>query len=287
MMKTQEVPAKTILNPTSGFLQEGYTHTINLYRGCALGNSLCGTFCYAQHNYFVTKGRAWGSFLDVKMGFVEAYRHDYDGLKKPRVGAPQPLRIYMSSVTDPYPPQEKVLQHTRSLLAAMIERPPDLLVIQSHTPLVANDLDLLRELRTRCQLQVNITVETDYDSLPGFPRHMYPPQLRLAALGQVRLAGITAVGVVSPLLPLQDVREFATALEQVCDRVILDHYVIGDGSKNGLRTRKSGFPEMLTRAGFEHWNKLEVLAEVTAIFKEIFTDDSRITISRSGFNQTG
>src|SRR5262245_17717671 len=121
-MKVQEIPAHTILNPTSGFLDEGFTHTINLYRGCPLGNSLCGKFCYAQWNQFHTKGRAWGSFLDIKTDFRAAYRRDYDRIKHSamaataRKGQPRPLRIYMSSVTDPYSPWELSLRHTRELL---------------------------------------------------------------------------------------------------------------------------------------------------------------------------
>jgi hypothetical protein len=167
----------------------------------------------------------------------------------------------------------------------MIKRPPDLLVIQSHTPLVVDDLDLLRALQEKCQIQVNITVETDMETLPpSFPRHMYSPKARIAALGEVRAAGITSVGVVSPLLPLNDTRLFAQALERVCDQVILDHFLIGDGSPHGLRTRRSGFPQMLLEAGFEQWTRLEALREVEGIFREVFGDLSRIRISREGFN---
>ena len=54
-MQVQEVPVRSILNPTGGFWREGFTHTINLYRGCALGNSLCGTFCYAQWNAYAAE----------------------------------------------------------------------------------------------------------------------------------------------------------------------------------------------------------------------------------------
>jgi len=101
-MHLQEIPTQNILNPTGGFLKAGFTHTINLYRGCALANSLCGMYCYAQWNAYHTKGREWGGFLDVKAGFVEAYRLQYDRLKHPTRGEPKPLRIFMSSVTEPY-----------------------------------------------------------------------------------------------------------------------------------------------------------------------------------------
>src|SRR5262245_1490262 len=132
----------TILTPTGGFLAAGYTHTINVYQGCAFAGSLCGTFCYAQHNRWITQGRAWGLY-GAKRLVGEAYRRDYDRIKRPKRGEPKPLKIYMSSSTDPYLPQEKTLRLTRSLLDEMRARPPDVLVIQSHHPLVERDIDLI------------------------------------------------------------------------------------------------------------------------------------------------
>ena len=76
----------------------------------------------------------------------EAYRRDHDRIKRPRRGEPGPLRIYMSSSTDPYIPQEKTLRLTRALLEEMIERPPDVLVIQSHHTMVERDIDLIADL---------------------------------------------------------------------------------------------------------------------------------------------
>jgi hypothetical protein len=86
---------KTILTATGGFLGSGYTHTINLYHGCPFAHALCGAYCYAQHNFFVTKGRPW-HFYGVKRNVAHAYRLDYDALKRPRRGVPKPLRIYFS-----------------------------------------------------------------------------------------------------------------------------------------------------------------------------------------------
>jgi len=129
-------------------------------------------------------------------------------------------------------------------------------------------------------------VETDMETLPsGFPRHMYPPSARIAALAHVRNAGITAVGVVSPLFPLNDPRSFARALEASCNRVILDHYLLGDGSPGGLRTRQSRFPELLIAAGYARWTELDALREVEAIFKEVFSDPDHVGVSRAGFNR--
>jgi DNA repair photolyase len=285
-MVTLQIPTRTILNPTGGYLGEGFTHTVNLYRGCALGNSLCGLYCYAQWNPHHTLGRAWGSFLDVKTGVVEAYRAQYDRLKQPRTGPPKPLRVFMSSVTEPYPPQERAARRTRRLLEAMIERPPELLVLQSHTTLAVDDLALLQELHRKCQLQVNITIETDKASLPPpFARHAFAPAERIGALRTLREAGLCTVAAVSPLLPLDDPHRFARELERAAERVVLDHYLLGDGSREGQRTKQTRLPMLLERAGWTAWTSLARFEEIVAIFREVFGRDERVGVSRAGFNR--
>ena len=284
-MRTEQIPTRTILNPTGGFLGGGFTHTMNLYRGCALGNSLCGLYCYAQWNPHHTLGRPWGGFLDVKTEFLEAYRAQYDRLKRPPRGEPKPLRIFLSSVTEPYPPQERTARRMRRLLEEMVIRPPDLLVIQSHTPLVLDDLSVLQQLRERCGLQINITVETDQEQLPSpFPRHAYPPASRIAALRSLKEAGLFTVAAVSPLLPLNNPRRFARQLEAACDRVILDHYLLGDGSPNGQRTQQTRLPMLLTADGHAAWTDLEIFWDVVGLFREVF-GPQRVGVSRAGFNE--
>jgi DNA repair photolyase len=275
----------SILTPTSGFLAAGYTHTINVYQGCAFAGAMCGVFCYAQHNRWITRGRAWG-FYGAKKEVRDAYRREYDRIKRPRRSEPRALKIYMSSSTDPYLPQEKTLRLTRSLLEEMRQRPPDVLVVQSHHTLVERDMDLIGELATGCELWVSLTVETDVDSLPGFPPHASPPTRRLAALERFRAEGIRTQATISPLLPLANPRAFAWRLDAACDRVIVDHYLIGDGSPNGWRTRKTGFAERLEQAGFGEWNMLAKLWEVRDVLARVM-GASRVLVGCEGFNAVG
>src|SRR4051812_11019392 len=219
------VANRTILTPTSGYLASVFTHTINAYQGCAFAESLCGMFCYAQHNIWITRGRPWGLYA-AKAKVREAYRRDFDRIKHPRRGSPRPLRIYMSSSTDPYIPQEKSLGLTHGLLEEMRERPPDVLVIQTHHTMISRDLELVEDLSRLCELWVSITVETDMDPVPGFSRHASPPARRLEVLRAFRDRGISTQAAVSPLLPLVDPEGFARRLGEACDRVILDHYLI-------------------------------------------------------------
>lgn len=273
---------KTILTPTSGFLGPWFTHTINAYVGCAFAKTVCGTYCYAQHNFWITKGRSWGLY-GAKASVATAYQREYDRLKRPRRTAVRPLRIFMSSSTDPYVPQEQALGLTRGLLEAMLQRPPDAVVIQTHTTLIARDLDLIQELATRCQVRVSLTIETDQENLPGFPPHASSPAERVATLGRFREAGVPTQATASPLLPLANVTQFARTLGEVANRVILDHYLLGDGSPGGLRTKRTDFPQRLALAGLDEWNTLAKFWEVVDVFREILGED-RVLISQDGFN---
>ena len=53
------------------------------YSGCAFAGSVCGLFCYAQHDRNITKGRPWRLY-GAKKNAAAAYRVDYDRLKRPR-----------------------------------------------------------------------------------------------------------------------------------------------------------------------------------------------------------
>jgi DNA repair photolyase len=257
-----------ILTRTGGFLA-GFTHSLNPYRGCSYGKSLCGTYCYAPA---VTFRKEWGGPAEAKEGAAEAYRREIG--RERRRG---PVRIFCSSVTDPYVPQEKRMRITRRILEAMVEEPPEFLALQTHTPHPLRDLDLLRRLP--CAVQ--ITVETDRGSLPGFPPHAYAPAERLAALQRLKEEGLDAVGVVAPLLPLEDPERFAADLDRACTRVILDHYLIGDGA-NGARTKRRGLPALLERAGLGAWTRLEALDAFAEVCRRVL-GAGRVGISRDGF----
>lgn len=276
---------KGILTQTSGFLGPGYTHTVNAYLGCAFSGALCGTFCYAMHNLWITRGRPWALY-GAKRHTREPYRAEYDRLKRPRRGQPRPLRIYMSSSTDPYVPPEARLGLTRGLLEEMRERPPDVLVIQSHNTLIRRDFELILELSHRCELWVSLTVETNMDPVPGFPPHASRPARRLEVLKGFRERGVRTQATVSPLLPIADPKAFARKLDEACDRVILDHYLIGDGSPGGLRTKRTRFVDRLVEAGFSEWAELGKLWEVRDVMAAVL-GPGRVLVSQDGFNAVG
>jgi DNA repair photolyase/uncharacterized tellurite resistance protein B-like protein len=284
-MDSREIQARSILTETGGFLY-AYSHTLQPYRGCTFGKSFCGAACYAPEMRFATPKASWGTCLEIKMNAHEVYRTDYRAWRRRH----DPLVIFMSSVTDPYVPQERRYRITRRLLQEMVTHPPDALVLQTHTPNPLWDAETLVAVAAKARVIVQISVETDRDQIPGFPRHAYSIEARLRALGELTALGLTTVGVVSPLMPMDDPEGFARRLGAVADSVIVDHYLVGDGSKNGARTRKRKahldhtVPDLLIQAGFEEWTQLEKFHEIVERFRAVLGSD-RVGVSRDGFNR--
>lgn len=236
-----------ILTRTCGYLKTVTSHSAQPYQGCAFGKSLCGAGCYVQHNVYLTRGRAWGDFLEVRVNAAESYlrnrRRERDWARRSR----GMFSVFLSSATDPFPPQERRFGVTRGLLEAMAERPPDQLVVQTHTHQVGRFLDLLKSLSERCRLRVHLSVESDMERLPPLPPPPSSVDDRLRAASALRSAGIRTVVTVSPLLPIRDPERFFDRLATCADAVVIDHFIGGDGSRNGARTKLTPLPAAMER----------------------------------------
>jgi DNA repair photolyase len=237
-----EARVRGILTRTSGYLAGVTSHSLQPYRGCTYGNALCGVGCYVRHNGLVTRGAEWGSFLEARANAAEAYRRQWarerDWARRARGG----FSIFMSSSTDPFVPQEERFGVTRSLLDAMTELPPDELVVQTHSHRVTRYLDLYPALAARCRLRFHVSIESDRERLPGLPPPASSVERRFQAVEALRAAGLRAVVTVSPLFPISDPDAFFARIARVADAVVIDHYIGGDGSPAGSRTRRTGLP---------------------------------------------
>ena len=241
-MQLEQVTVKKVLTRTSGYLRTITSHSLQPYRGCAFGNALCGAACYVRHNAWVTRGRPWGSFLEARTNAASAYLAEQASERgwAHRQGAP--FAIFMSSATEPFMPHERRLGITRSVLEAMCEAPPDVLVVQTHSPAVADHLALLGRLARRCALRVHLSIETDREAIPGLPPHATPVARRLEAARALRDGGIRVVATVSPLLSIADPERFFARLAEAADAVVLDHFIEGDGTPDGRRTLRTPVP---------------------------------------------
>jgi DNA repair photolyase len=244
-MAPQLVEVGRILTRTCGFLSGVTSHSLQPYRGCALGGSLCGVGCYVRHNWWVTRGRPWGTFVEVRTNAAAAYRAEYAAEQRWARRTAGRFGIFLSSSTEPFQPAETTFGITRAVLAEMVQRPPDVLIVQSHSHRMAGCLDFYRQLHGRCDLRLQLSIETDRDALPGLPRSASPVARRLEAAAALHAAGLRVIIAVAPLLPMDDPEAFFARLATVADEVIVDHYIDGDGSPNGCRTRRTALPQAM------------------------------------------
>ncbi len=242
-MTVTETLVKGILTRTTGFLKTVTSHSVQPYRGCAYGNSLCGVGCYVQHNFWITKGRRWGSFLEVRTNAAAVYRASVDRERRwARQREDGVFGIYMSSSTDPFVPQEARYGVTRSLLDEMVVSPPDLLIVQTHAHRISDEVDRLVALSSVCDVRSHISIETDRETFPRLPPHASSIDDRFKAAKYLKSKGLRVVITVSPLLPIEAPEQFFDRVAESADAVVIDHYVKGDGSQDGRRTLQTPLP---------------------------------------------
>jgi DNA repair photolyase len=240
-----ETTIENILTRTTGYLRTVTSHSLQPYRGCTFGHALCGVGCYVQHNQHLVQGREWGGFLEIRTNAADSYlaHSDREARWARRDGGR--FSIFCSSATDPFVPQEFRHGITRAIFEAMLEKPPDELIVQTHSHRVADYAGLLRELASRCDVRVHLSIETDREAIPGLPPHASPVERRFDACTRLREAGLRVMVTVSPLLPIADPERFFARIANVADAVVLDHFIQGDGSALGQRTLRTGLPQAM------------------------------------------
>ncbi|MFM7128850.1 MAG: radical SAM protein [bacterium] len=279
-MKIETIEPLSILTRTGGYLESVCSHSLQPFTGCALGASLCGVGCYAQHQQYKTAGRTWGEFLDIKQNtrelYLNSYRREQAWARKNR----GQMSIFFSSSTEPFPPQDRRLGVTAGLLEAMLQSPPDELIVQTHSHLVAEYIDLLAKLHEKMQLRIHISIETDRERIPGLPGHFSSVQKRMEAAKNLKQCGIKTVITVAPLLPIDQPELFFRQLSEVADAVVIDHFIDGDGSRNGSRTWRTALPEAIRQvnAAALDQNYREQIAAVAATYFP-----GRVGIGKEGF----
>ncbi|MFP5205815.1 MAG: radical SAM protein [Acidobacteriota bacterium] len=187
------LPSRSILSKVNGRRMLPFSYAINPYRGCEFA---C-RYCYARYAH---------EFLELppeefehKIYFKEsaAWLLEQE-LRRLRPGA----QVALGTATDPYQPIERRQRVTHSILEVFARTRGLGLGLVTKSTLILRDLDLLREIAQRHTLTVHLTVTTMDTRLarilePRAPR----PDLRIAALAQLRQAGIRAGVLCSPVMP--------------------------------------------------------------------------------------
>ena len=274
------IAVKSALSRTGGTLAS-FTHSLQPYIGCSFGHG-CGVYCYVPflpiHRHR-SEGYAWGDYVWYKENVSALLREELRRFAQR--GALDTLRIFMSSATDPYQPAERKMRLTRSCLQALVDYPPGLLVVQTRSPIVADDFDLLRALGRRAWL--SMTVETDDERVrrtltPGVPSI----RRRKATVETAAATGIQTQVTLSPFLTVTEPDSFVTWLDGHADRVLVDTFTSGDGGRGG-RTARSRLPGAYREAGLGDWRD----EGAATAFYDLLVEQlgaARVGWSSTGFN---
>lgn len=273
-MNIRHIQSKKILTPQkAGFLTEGeypFTHTLSWAIGCGFGSIYCGKYCYAQKipNWYYSRedGESWGDALIIKDNAPELLQKQLTNARSRNT-----MRIFMSSVTDPYQPIERKIRMTRRLLKVFQQFDDlDLLVVQTRGPAVVDDLELIASIP---YAWLSMTIETDRHDLSYGPSKGHIDK-RFDAVRQAVDAGVNTQITVSPCLPYSD--EFASRLiNSGAHRIVVDTFVLGDGS-DGKRTETSPFADAVSY----DWRDNSIAEN---LYQQLQNQHPNIAWSASGF----
>src|SRR5690349_9351373 len=196
------LPVKSILNRCDS-KRVPFEWTINPYRGCEFACK----YCYARytHEYMELDGAEFEKKIYVKkdaaplLAWDVAHKYSYTSEAS---GGARPDHIAIGTATDPYQPAEREYGVTRACLEELAKREGMSISIITKSNQIVRDIDVLQRIAERSALGIDITITTLRAGLTRLLEPRAPqPNLRLAAVKQLREAGL-AVGVsASPLIP--------------------------------------------------------------------------------------
>jgi DNA repair photolyase len=220
---------------------------------------------------------SWGSWVIAKSNLAERLEHELAALeKKARLNE---TTIFMSSATDPYQGIERRLGITRQALETFVRYPIHRLLIQTRSPLIERDIEIIALLGDRAI--VSLTLETDDDHVRRAITPTSPSvERRLKTAKMFRARGIFVQLAISPMLPNSPER-FAELADAASNRVIIDTYFDGDGA-NGARSRALGMRELYAKHDYEGWFEPGAERALVDAMKSRLGAD-RVLMSRDGF----
>jgi DNA repair photolyase len=196
------LPVKSILNRCDSN-RVPFEWTINPYRGCEFACK----YCYARytHEYMELDGSEFEKKIYVKKDAAPLLAHDVSrkySYTSEKSGGERADHIAIGTATDPYQPAEREYGVTRACLEELATREGLSISIITKSNQIVRDIDVLQRIAARSDLAIDITITTLRPRLarllePRAPR----PDLRLAAVKQLREAGLSVGVSASPLIP--------------------------------------------------------------------------------------
>jgi len=184
-----------------------FVWTVNPYRGCEFGCK----YCYARYAHEFMELRDPLQFerkIYAKRFQPDLFRSE---LRKVKNGE----SVWIGTATDPYQPAERRHGITRQILEVLATQRDLKIGITSKSDLVARDAQLLRTIRERNMVHVNLTITTLDAQLARLVEPMAPrPDLRLKAVRALTDAGVGVTVLGNPVMPF--ITDSEQNLEAVC-----------------------------------------------------------------------
>lgn len=163
-------------------------YALNPYIGCY---HAC-TYCYARlYTRMREVAEKWGDVVAVKVNLIDVLRKEAVATSKGVVG--------VGTITDPYQPVEATYKLTRKSLEILLQYGFKVSV-QTKSPLVTRDLDLLSRYRGRVDVGFTITTLKKEVASQIEPRAP-PPKERARALRVLSDSGIKTWVFYGPIIP--------------------------------------------------------------------------------------
>ena len=183
--------ARSILRPQKDE-RYGFGFSLNPYRGCTHSCKYCFVREYPNLTHSLDE---WGSWCTPKLNAPDllwAQRRRLYGQS-----------VFMASATDPYQPLESEYRLTRRCLRILLECSARMVIVHTRSPLVLQDIDILKEFGPR--LRVGISIPTDDDTIRQTiePRACAIP-VRWTTAERLAGAGIHVCVSATPMFPMQN-----------------------------------------------------------------------------------
>lgn len=272
----REAEARSILSPTTGFIAEaGFTHSLSPARNCTYGCIYCYVPTMRVHGGLRREDwQRWGQFTTFKSNAAELLQRSLRGGET----------IYCSPLVDPYQPAEASRRLMPSLLEVLLRKPPRVFVIQTRGTLILRDLPLLIELGRRTILRVSFSITTDREDIRKlYEPHCEPIPERLAAVRELRDAGIATHATLAPLLPCDPQGLARMAIEATDRDLIGDPLHVRAVKRRGATTREAA-RKVGTMHGHGPWFDADYQRDVIhSIDEEAKAHGRRFGVGPEGF----
>ena len=219
-LQVEPEEAKSILRHQKD-ARYGWGFSLNPYRGCSHGCRYCYVRGYPAPAAGIQGANEQADGVDSTANNIIRRLHDpkeWGRWVTPKLNAPELLwaqrhklhneSVFLSSATDPYQPIERDFRLTRKCLRVLLACPTTQVIIHTRSPMVLQDLELLKAFGDR--LSVGFSIPTDDDAV----RQIVEPDApsipsRWGAVERLSKAGIRVSIGATPLMAVRDIAAFA------------------------------------------------------------------------------